>query len=179
MLAAAIDGLEFRDEDGVSHAVTAAYNATTDTIAIAAPAVAGSFGNNIEFSFIEVGGDDVTLTFDGTITGQTAHHLEGGQDAVENIIRVGKGNLVRIVSTVASDLVVEFAETEAEAAIQTALSAVSLTNRPGYFLRKPSTSDNSISAVFIAQDEYMNIFFERSTTFAADAFIRVEITEDA
>ena len=174
-LASAMNGLTFRDLSGVSYAITVAYVEGTDTLSITFPIEAGALGNNIEFIFNESTGDDVTLTFNPGGPGITAQHLSGGADAVDSMIRVGKGNIVRLRSTITSDLVIEFEDDESATAVHTDVSALALSNQHGLYLEKPSAE--TLDATFIADGEYMTIYHVGGS-FSNTLYIRIEITED-
>ena len=173
-LVIAMNGLTFRDLSGVSYAITVAYDEGTNTLSITFPTEAGALGNNIEFIFNEFTGADVTFTF-GTITGETAQHLSGGADAIDSMIRVGKGNIVRLRSTITSDLVIEFEDDESATAVHTDVSALALSNQHGLYLEKPSAE--TLDATFIADGEYMTIYHVGGS-FSNTLYIRIEITED-
>ena len=144
---------------------------------------ANSLGNNVEFVYVQVSGNP-NISFrapagvDPFISGRRSIFLAGGREGKEESYEVGKGSLIRLINTSLSSIVVEFTETASEANIETEVSDEAISASDGVFIG-PATSAVPIEIVsFIASDDHMIVYSQRSQVFTTAHYVRIEITRD-
>ena len=144
---------------------------------------ANSLGNNVEFVYVQVSGNP-NISFRAPagvnpfISGRRSIFLAGGREGKEESYEVGKGSLIRLINTSLSSIVVEFTETASEANIETEVSDEAISASDGVFIG-PATSAVPIEIVsFIASDDHMIVYSQRSQVFTTAHYVRIEITRD-